>query len=163
MAGVGSSWSRWPNGRKRGSTWVKIWAWSNPSQLNPTRVWGAKQTQLKSNWFELGVPLSVHFTWEAALIPSGNSSWNCHFKTGNKVSTPLWVYEWLHMSYSLLFNHLRWCYTGQLATPTCNTDSQRMFFARICRHVTLLNRFQKLPTRCSTAISQKIVRNGQLH
>ena len=46
---------------------------------------------------------------------------------------------------------LRWCYTGQLATPTCNADSQRMFFARICRHVTLLNRFQKLPTRCSTA------------
>ena len=34
---------------------------------------------------------------------------------------------------------------------TCNADSQRMFFARICRHVTLLNRFQKLPTRCSTA------------
>ena len=26
-----------------------------------------------------------------------------------------------------------------------------VFFARICRHVTLLNRFQKLPTRCSTA------------
>ena len=34
---------------------------------------------------------------------------------------------------------------------TCNAYSQRMFFARICRHVTLLNRFQKLPTRCSTA------------
>ena len=34
---------------------------------------------------------------------------------------------------------------------TCNADSQRMFFARICRHVTLLNRFLKLPTRCSTA------------
>ena len=46
---------------------------------------------------------------------------------------------------------LRWCYTGQLATPTCNADSQRMFLARICRHVTLLNRFQKLATRCSTA------------
>ena len=51
---------------------------------------------------------------------------------------------------------LRWCYTGQLAKPTCNADSQRMFFARICRHVTLLNRFQKLPTRCSTA---NIVKN----
>ena len=35
--------------------------------------------------------------------------------------------------------------------PTCNADSQRMFFARICRHVALLNRFQKLPTRCRTA------------
>ena len=35
--------------------------------------------------------------------------------------------------------------------PTCNADSQRMFFAQICRHATLLNRFQKLPTRCSTA------------
>ena len=34
---------------------------------------------------------------------------------------------------------------------TCHSDSQRMFFARICRHVTLLNRFQELPTRCSTA------------
>ena len=34
---------------------------------------------------------------------------------------------------------------------TCNADSQRMFLARIFRHVTLLNRFQKLPTRCSTA------------
>ena len=34
---------------------------------------------------------------------------------------------------------------------TCNADSQRMFLARICRHVTLLNRFQKLATRCSTA------------
>ena len=46
---------------------------------------------------------------------------------------------------------LRWCYTGQLATPTCNADSQRMFFAQICRHATLLNRFQNLATRCSTA------------
>ena len=35
--------------------------------------------------------------------------------------------------------------------PTCNAHSQRMFLARICRHVTLLNRFQKLATRCSTA------------
>ena len=34
---------------------------------------------------------------------------------------------------------------------TCNADSQRMFLARICRHVTLLNRFQKLTTHCSTA------------
>ena len=34
---------------------------------------------------------------------------------------------------------------------TCNAGSQRMFLARICRHVTLLNRFQKLATRCSTA------------
>ena len=51
---------------------------------------------------------------------------------------------------------LRWCYTGQLATPTGNADAQRMFFARICRHVTLLNRFQILATRCSTAnIAQK--------
>ena len=41
--------------------------------------------------------------------------------------------------------------SSQLATSTCNADSQRMLFARICRHVTLLNRFQKLPTRCSTA------------
>ena len=47
--------------------------------------------------------------------------------------------------------YLRWCYTGQLATPTCNADSQRMFFAQICRHATLLNRFQNLATRCSTA------------
>ena len=46
---------------------------------------------------------------------------------------------------------LRPCYTGQLATPTCNADSQRMFLTRICRHVTLLNCFQKLATRCSTA------------
>ena len=45
---------------------------------------------------------------------------------------------------------LRWCYTGQLATPTCNGVSQHMFFARICRHVTLFNRFQKCPMRCST-------------
>ena len=49
---------------------------------------------------------------------------------------------------NLVIKSARWCYTGQLATPTF---SQRMFFARICRHVTLLNRFQKLPTRCSTA------------
>ena len=34
---------------------------------------------------------------------------------------------------------------------TCNADSQRMFLARICRHVTLLNRFQILATRCSSA------------
>ena len=52
---------------------------------------------------------------------------------------------------ALSFFPLRWCYTGQLATSTCNADSQRMFFARICRHVTLLNRFQKLATRYSTA------------
>ena len=65
---------------------------------------------------------------------------------------------------NVIKGHLRWCYTGQLATPTCNANSQRMFFARICRHFTLLNRFQKLPTRCSTAnIVKKIVRNGVLH
>ena len=34
---------------------------------------------------------------------------------------------------------------------TCNADSQCMFFTRICRHVTLLNCFQRLPTCCSTA------------
>ena len=47
---------------------------------------------------------------------------------------------------------LRWCYTGQLATPlTCNADSQLMFLARICRLMLQLHRFQKLGTRCSTA------------
>ena len=48
---------------------------------------------------------------------------------------------------------LRWCYTGRFATPICNADSQRMFLARICRHVHLshiFNRFRKLATRCST-------------
>ena len=55
---------------------------------------------------------------------------------------------------------LRWCYTGQLATPTCNADSQCMFLTRICRHVTLLNRFKKL---AALQISQKLFRNGPLH
>ena len=62
----------------------------------------------------------------------------------------------------------RWCYTGQFATPTCNADSQRMFFRTnlqtcytCCK---FLNRFQNLAT-CNTAlqISQKIVRNGVLY
>ena len=49
---------------------------------------------------------------------------------------------------------LRWCYTGQLATPTCNADSQRMFFARICRHDTLLIAFKNHRV-AAVQISQK--------
>ena len=44
-----------------------------------------------------------------------------------------------------------WNLKVMLHWSTCNADSQGMFLARICRHVTLWNRFQKLSTRCSTA------------
>ena len=37
---LGESWlelaARWPNARKLGSRWAKLWAWSNSSQLDPT-------------------------------------------------------------------------------------------------------------------------------
>ena len=60
VARVGSSWPRWPNGGKLGSSWAKIWAWSNWSQLQPTRAnWVAKRYPTPSmlkTWLELGVP-----------------------------------------------------------------------------------------------------------
>ena len=40
---------------------------------------------------------------------------------------------------------------AMLHWSTSNADSQRMFLTRTCRHVTLLNCFQKLAARCSTA------------
>ena len=39
LARVGLSWLRWPNGGKRGSSWVKIWAWSNSSHLDFLITW----------------------------------------------------------------------------------------------------------------------------
>ena len=70
-------------------------------------------------------------------------------RLAQRINLPTW--EVVNYFTQGLRPDLRWCYTGQLATPTCNGDWQHMFFARICRHVTLLNRFQKFPTRCSTA------------
>ena len=49
----------------------------------------------------------------------------------------------------------------------CNADSQRMFFARICRHATLvasfLITFKNLQRVAAPQIPQKIVCNGVLH
>ena len=45
LARVGSTWPRWPNAGKRGSSWTKIWAWSN-SWSNSSQLGGETNTQL---------------------------------------------------------------------------------------------------------------------
>ena len=60
---LGSSRPKWPNGGKRSSSWAKIWAWSNSSQLDPTESsgwpnetqWNGAKTlhsQRKKKWEE---------------------------------------------------------------------------------------------------------------
>ena len=50
---LGESWLRWPNGGKLGSSWAKIWDWSNSNQLDRTWAkWVAERylTRANSSW-----------------------------------------------------------------------------------------------------------------
>ena len=69
---LGESWPRWPNGTKRGSSWTKIWTWSNSSQLEPSRWPNDTQLhpsqKLGSSWFELGGPFGQ--AWKKRVLES---------------------------------------------------------------------------------------------
>ena len=59
---LGESWLRWPNGGKRGSSWAKISAWSNSSQL--------EHTQAKSPVRLPGFCRALHYVGHFRKLPS---------------------------------------------------------------------------------------------
>ena len=85
------------------------------------------------------------FSWGRSL----NETFHCEVLSAKNSSEFSWISvkvprETLQVKCSQRGTNLRWCYTGQLATPIRNACFLHEF-------VTLLNRFQKLPTRWSTA------------
>ena len=67
----------------------------------------------------------------------------------------------------IVWNWLLRCYISLFPMPICNADSQRMFFARICRHVTFVTSFliafKNLQRVAALQIAQKIVRDRVVH
>ena len=65
---LGESWPRWANSGKLGSSWVKIWAWSTSSQLDPTP---AKSSQVGGqptpNSTQVDYLARVGLSWEYRL------------------------------------------------------------------------------------------------
>ena len=80
---LGESWLRWPNGGKRGSSWAKIWAWSNSSQLYPTR---ANSSQVGGQT----IPNSIEVVNLAELAWVGRTVWSGAITAALLHANPMW-------------------------------------------------------------------------